>query len=149
MRHQGEYYRLLSAVRTQGDWEAWIGFFLDAVTGAATEAEGSIIARATLVTSDRRRLLGEPMAGSLAYRLFEMLPTTPRFTIESIRQKLATSFPDCQCRSQVTGRVRYRGRAQRATQESGVQLPVLHRYPVPITLPICNEPSVDAIPSTA
>ena len=92
-RHQGEYYRLLSAVRTQGDWEAWVGFFLDAVTGAATEAEGSIIALATLVTSDRRRLLVEPMAGSVAYRLFEMLPTTPRFTIESIRQKLATSFP--------------------------------------------------------
>ena len=74
---QGEYYRLLSAVRTQGGWEAWVGFFLDAVTGAAT---------------------------------------------------------DCECRSQVTGRVRCRGRTQRATQESGVQLPTLHRYPVQITL---------------
>src|SRR4051812_33211323 len=38
-RHQREYYRLLSAVRAEGDWEAWIVFFLHAVEAAATEAE--------------------------------------------------------------------------------------------------------------
>jgi Fic family protein len=92
-RHQNEYYRLLSAVRVQGDWEAWIVFFLEAVKQAAAEAEQSVITLATLVTTDRRLLLAEPRAGSAAYRLFEMLPTTPRFAVESIRQKLGISFP--------------------------------------------------------
>ena len=35
-KHQREYYRLLSAVRTEGDWEAWVSFFLEAVDGAGT-----------------------------------------------------------------------------------------------------------------
>jgi Fic family protein len=29
--HQAEYYRRLSAVRTEGDWEGWVAFFLEGV----------------------------------------------------------------------------------------------------------------------
>jgi len=54
-RNQTEYYRLLSATRTDGAWEAWVSFFLIGVTEAATEAERSIVDVATLVTADRRR----------------------------------------------------------------------------------------------
>lgn len=92
-RHQNEYYRLLSAVRSDGDWEAWIAFFLEGVAQAAGEAERNIVEVATLVTTDRRRLLAAPKAGSAAYRLFEMLPMMPRFTVERARQHLDTSFP--------------------------------------------------------
>lgn len=92
-RHQNEYYRLLSAVRADGDWEAWISFFLEGVAQAAGEAESNIVEVATLVTTDRRRLLAAPNAGSAAYRLFEMLPMMPRFTVERARQHLDTSFP--------------------------------------------------------
>ena len=91
--HQAEYYRRLSAIRTEGDWEAWIAFFLEGVATAAAEAERSIIEVASLVAADRRRLLGSAKAGSASYRLFEMLPLMPRFTIEQARQKLETSFP--------------------------------------------------------
>ena len=41
----------------------------------------------------RRRLLAAPKAGPASYRLFEMLPLMPRFTIERVRQALDTSFP--------------------------------------------------------
>jgi Fic family protein len=92
-RHQREYYRLLSAVRTDGDWEAWTAFFLEAVEGAATEAERAIVAIASLVAADRRRLLAAPRVGAVALRLFELLPVMPRFTIEQVRQKLETTFP--------------------------------------------------------
>ena len=92
-QHQGAYYRLLSAVRSQGDWEAWVAFFLDVVTNAATEAERGIVAIASLVAADRRRLLDAPKAGALSLRLFERLPMMPRFTIEQVRQKLTTTFP--------------------------------------------------------
>lgn len=61
-QHQAEYVRLLSAIRSSGDWEAWVSFFLEGV-------------------------------GAASYRLFEQLPTIPRFRIEHVRQRLATTLP--------------------------------------------------------
>jgi Fic family protein len=92
-QHQAEYYRRLSQIRAEGDWEGWVAFFLEAVAGAANEAERNIIALSSLVNTDRRRLLASPKAGPASYRLFEMLPMMPRFTVDAVRQKLATSFP--------------------------------------------------------
>lgn len=92
-RHQREYYRRLSAVRTDGDWEGWLGFFLEAVQTAAGEAERGIVAVASLVTADRRRLLAAPRVGAIALRLFELLPVMPRFGIEQVRARLNTTFP--------------------------------------------------------
>jgi Fic family protein len=92
-RNQREYYRLLSATRTDGAWEEWVSFFLVGVTEAAAEAERSVVDVATLVTTDRRRLLESPKASAAAFRLFELLPMMPRFTVETARQQLSTSFP--------------------------------------------------------
>lgn len=92
-QHQAEYYRRLSAVRTDGDWEGWVGFFLDGVETAATDAERGIVAMASLINADRKRLLAAPRVGAVALRLFELLPLMPRFTIEQARQKLDTTFP--------------------------------------------------------
>ncbi|MEO8010789.1 MAG: Fic family protein, partial [Dokdonella sp.] len=92
-QHQAEYYWRLSIIRTEGDWESWIRFFLEGVAEAATDAEHSVIAIASLIAADRRRLLEAPKAGAASYRLFEMLPMMPRFTIERVRAKLDTTFP--------------------------------------------------------
>ncbi|MGE0672848.1 MAG: Fic family protein [Methylibium sp.] len=92
-QHQAEYYRRLSAVRTEGDWEGWVGFFLDGVETAAADAERGIVAMASLINADRKRLLAAPRVGAVALRLFELLPLMPRFTIEQARQKLDTTFP--------------------------------------------------------
>ena len=92
-RNQTEYYRLLSATRADSAWEAWVSFFLVGVTEAAAEAERSVVDVATLVTADRRHLLESPKANSAAFRLFELLPRMPRFTVEKARQQLTTSFP--------------------------------------------------------
>jgi Fic family protein len=92
-QHQAEYYRRLSAVRTDGDWEGWVVFFLDGVEAAAVEAERGIVAMASLINADRKRLLAAPRVGAVALRLFELMPLMPRFTIEQARQKLDTTFP--------------------------------------------------------
>jgi Fic family protein len=92
-QHQAEYYRRLSIIRTEGDWESWVAFFLEGVATAASDAERSIIAIASLIATDRRRLLDSPKAGPASYRLFELLPMMPRFTIERVRKCLDTSFP--------------------------------------------------------
>lgn len=92
-QHQAEYYRRLSAIRTDGNWESWVSFFLEGVATAAGDAEKNIIEVASLVATDRRCLLQSARAGPASYRLFEMLPMMPRFTIERVRQQLDTSFP--------------------------------------------------------
>lgn len=92
-RHQAEYVRRLTAVRTEGDWEGWVAFFLEAIASAAAEAEQGVIAVASLVVADRRRLLDARGATPASYRLFELLPTMPRFTVEQARRKLETTFP--------------------------------------------------------
>lgn len=92
-QHQSAYYQHLSGIRTNGDWEGWVSFFLEGVEAAASEAERSIVSIASLIAADRRRLLATPKAGPASYRLFEALPMMPRFTVELARQKLNTSFP--------------------------------------------------------
>lgn len=92
-QHQTEYYRRLSAIRTDGDWESWVKFFLEGVVAAAKEGETNITQLARLVANDRKRLLQSAKASPLSYRLFEQLPMMPRFTIEAVRQQLETTFP--------------------------------------------------------
>jgi Fic family protein len=92
-RHQSAYYRHLSDVRTEGDWEGWVGFFLEGVEVAAADAEKDIVALASLVAADRKRLLQHAKAGPASYRLFELLPTMPRFSVERVRAALSTTFP--------------------------------------------------------
>lgn len=92
-QQQAEYYRRLSAIRGDGDWEGWVSFFLEGVAAASAEAERSIIDVASLITADRKRLLESPKAGPISYRLFELLPMMPRFSVEHVRQRLETTFP--------------------------------------------------------
>jgi Fic family protein len=92
-QHQAEYYRRLSAIRTEGDWEGWVRFFLEAVESAATQAERTVVSLASLVASDRRRLLAHPKANAMSYRLFELLPTMPRLTVDRVCKSLVTTFP--------------------------------------------------------
>ncbi|MEY3659385.1 MAG: hypothetical protein RLZZ169_210 [Pseudomonadota bacterium] len=92
-QRQAEYYRRLSAIRTDGDWEGWVAFFLEGVAEASADAERSIIDVASLITADRKRLLDSAKAGPISYRLFELLPMLPRFSVEHVRRRLETTFP--------------------------------------------------------
>ena len=92
-QHQAEYYRRLSAIRTDGDWEGWIRFFLEAVQNAAAKSERDVVALANLVSNDRRRLLTNAKSNALSYRLFELLPTMPRLTVDRVCKVLQTTFP--------------------------------------------------------
>lgn len=92
-QHQSEYYRRLSAIRTEGDWEGWVQFFLEAVQNAAAQSERAVVALASLVANDRRRLLAHPKANAISYRLLELLPTMPRLSVDRVREALQTTFP--------------------------------------------------------
>jgi len=92
-QHQSEYYQRLSAVRTVGDWEGWVTFFLEGVARAADTAERGIVELASLINTDRRRLLQAPKTTPASLRLFELLPLMPRFSIDKVCDRLNTTFP--------------------------------------------------------
>ena len=92
-RHQSEYYRRLDAVRTEGDWEGWIDFFLDGVATIADEAVVSARDLFALIGADRARVLESGTLSVSAVRLFEFLPPHPIVTVASVMRLLGASKP--------------------------------------------------------
>ncbi|OHC74818.1 MAG: cell filamentation protein Fic [Rhodospirillales bacterium RIFCSPLOWO2_12_FULL_58_28] len=92
-RHQAEYYRRLGAVRTEGDWEGWLDFFLDGVATIADEAVISARNIFALVEADRARVLGSATASVNAARLFEALTRHPIVTVASAMKLVDASKP--------------------------------------------------------
>lgn len=90
---QTEYYQHLSSIRTNGDWESWVRFFLECTTEAAESAQRSVIDIASLIASDRKKVMAAKEGTVQAIRLFEMLPTMPRFTTTFAAEKLGVTFP--------------------------------------------------------
>ena len=99
--------------------------FLEGVASAAGDAEKNIIEVASLLASDRKRLLQSLKAGPTSYRLFEMLPVMPRFTIEHARQRLGTSFTHRYSCRECVGGSGHRGGNDWAEKEPQLQLPSL------------------------
>ncbi len=92
-RHREEYYRRLNAVRTSGDWEGWIAFFLEGVDVIASETTETALRLFALVSADRERLLAAPAATVMSLRLFELLPRHPILTVTRAMKLLGASRP--------------------------------------------------------
>lgn len=92
-RHRQEYYRRLNAVRVDGDWEAWLDFFLDGVATIADEAVATSRDLFTLVTADRQRVIHHTGVNLLAVQLFERLPSRPIVTAPWVVDALSTTKP--------------------------------------------------------
>lgn len=92
-RHLDEYYQRLGAVRTDGDWEGWLSFFLEAVTTISEEAVESAREISKLVREDRVRVLAGSGSSLAAARLFELLPSHPVLTIRRATRILDTTKP--------------------------------------------------------
>ena len=92
-RHQDEYYRRLGAVRTDGDWEGWTGYFLDCVQESAADGVAAARRLFKLITDDRTRLAGHRAATIAAVRLFDLLPRHPILTLAGATRLLKVSKP--------------------------------------------------------
>lgn len=65
--HRARYYELLQDVRVSGNWEAWLGFFLQGVQDIATRTAADIHRSLVLFERDRQRIgtLGRAARSSL------------------------------------------------------------------------------------
>ena len=55
-RRRADYYAMLDGVRTRGDWEGWLGFFLDGVAETAQQAVDTAQRLLALLARDRARI---------------------------------------------------------------------------------------------
>ncbi|MGH7136746.1 MAG: Fic family protein [Pirellulales bacterium] len=92
-RRQQEYYRRLSAVRIEGDWEGWTAYFLECVREAADDGVATAQRLFELLNRDRRRLLAHRAATIPAVRLWEALPSRPIVTLPTATSLMHTSKP--------------------------------------------------------
>jgi Fic family protein len=92
-RHREDYYRRLTAVRVDGDWESWLDFFLDGVATIADEAVASARELFALVAADRTRVLSHEGVSVVSVRLFELLPRHPVVTVASVMRLVETTKP--------------------------------------------------------
>jgi len=91
--HRQEYYRLLGAVRSDGDWEAWLAYFLEGVAVVAEEAVQTARRLNSIVGESRERLIAREDATVLSIRLFELLPQHPILTVNRVVELLDCSRP--------------------------------------------------------
>jgi Fic family protein len=91
--HREAYYELLTGVRSKGDWETWLEFFLTAVKETSDQAVNSARRILALIDADRRKIegLGRPAASVL--RVFQHAQTSPILAIASAAEKTGMSFP--------------------------------------------------------
>lgn len=92
-RRRAEYYRCLSAVRTDGDWEGWCGFFLDCVREAADDGVGAAARLFALLGEDCHTVTNHAAATVPAIRLLDLLPQHPMVMLSTAVKLLGVTKP--------------------------------------------------------
>lgn len=92
-QHRAEYYRLLDSVRTEGDWEAWLDFFLEGVESTATSAVQTAHRLLSLFRDDAARVQTLGRAASSALRVFDALRARPLANLNSLAERTGASYP--------------------------------------------------------
>ena len=92
-QHRDEYYRLLDTVRTEGDWEAWLDFFLEGVESTAGSAVDTAHRLLALFRDDAARVQTLGRAAANALRVFDALRARPLATLNALTESTGASYP--------------------------------------------------------
>lgn len=92
-QHRAEYYRLLDLVRLQGDWEAWIDFFLEGVEQTATNAVDTARRLLALFRQHEQTIQQTGRISANALRVFRALCERPLMTLPQVCASTGLSFP--------------------------------------------------------
>ena len=93
-RHRTDYYDRLMAIRTSGDWEGWIRFFLTGVRDVSREAVDRSRAILRLREEHANQIqAGLGLATTNGLRLLDLLFRTPWVTTAQAQEYLQCTFP--------------------------------------------------------
>jgi len=89
-RHRSTYYERLQRVRTHGEWEAWISFYLDGILTVADQATKTIGELLRLFERDRQAVR-EHRGGSIYQRAAAQ---SNLVVFEHLREKMMVTIPE-------------------------------------------------------
>ena len=92
-QHRDTYYELLDAVRTTGDWEAWLAFFLQGVNEAAQGAVATAERLSAMFRADRARIEAKGRRAGSALRVHEALKARPIGSMAGLGEATGLSYP--------------------------------------------------------
>lgn len=95
-QHRSRYYELLQAVRTEGDWEEWIEFFLEGIIAVASQAGTTTQRLLALFQEHQRQVRGLGRLTSSALRLMDHLQRHPVTTATAVAADTGMSFHTAQ-----------------------------------------------------
>lgn len=85
--HREEYYAMLQKTRLEGDWEAWLLFFTDAVTATANKAVDTVHRLTKMEEADRQKIQSFGRISKSALIIHQALMEHPVLRAESIHKK--------------------------------------------------------------
>jgi Fic family protein len=89
-RHRSTYYELLQRVRTHGEWETWLLFYLDGITRIADEAVDKIRELLRLFERDRKAV-----EGSRSGSMYQRVALQSNLDVyEYLRRRIAIRIPE-------------------------------------------------------
>ena len=91
--HRHSYYERLDQVRTKGDWEGWIDFFLEGVEQTALDAVDTARRLVALMRQDEQRIHQLGRRAGTALRVHRMLSHRPLQSIKDVANGLELSYP--------------------------------------------------------
>ena len=92
-QHRESYYELLNDVRKNGDWEAWLAFFLDGVTQTAEGAVSTAQRLLSLFQEDQAKIQQTGRAAGSALRVHQALQEHPIASLQELAKRTELSFP--------------------------------------------------------
>lgn len=92
-QHRQRYYDLLMAVREDGDWEAWLAFFAEAVRETATGAVETARSVVDLFKQDRTRIQDIGRGAGSAVQVHHELQRRPVVTVGWLVKRTRLSAP--------------------------------------------------------
>jgi Fic family protein len=99
-QHRQEYYERLQRTRTEGEWEAWLRFFLRGVADSAGQAVTAARNIRDLFERDRARLQKLGSKAGTGLRVHEFMQRNPVFTIAKAAEVAGLSAPTVAARLQ-------------------------------------------------
>ncbi len=91
-RNRARYYELLDRVRVDGDWEAWLEFFMEGVIESARGAVQAAQRLSEIATTDRDRLRGTGRGALTLLEVQRCLQEHPVTTVTQMAKRANVTF---------------------------------------------------------
>ena len=91
--HRQTYYDLLQRVRTAGEWEAWLAFFLEGVEETSRQAADTAKATLQLFETDRKSIEALGRRAGSALQVHQFIQTRPIVSVALVAAALPLSSP--------------------------------------------------------